>query len=313
MNTDRLRCRPSYCQMSVAIIFALLWASKCAAEKPEAIAIELEQLFRDNSRILNTHEERLSGSGADFLLAETTNAQFVCIAEPHNVSEVPKFVTALFDMLQQRRGYQVEEVEIIADVARLAKGSISGVWGLDRVLDSGDVKDYLLSNPGQPDPRREFLKLRAAWSEDNLARYSAERGSTAARSADQHREDGFKRGFRHYYELAKTKDDPDPRVIFRFGHVHMSRQAGRRFDSLGRYLNIQLINEPGQYWSLTDYPEYRPLAVVGDPHRWVLVDLRPARSPLRAGKLDASDELKKFVENYDAVLLLGGGSRGRRL
>ena len=79
------------------------------------------------------------------------------------------------------------------------------------------------------------------------------------------------------------------------------------------YLNLQVINEPGKYWSLTDYPEYGPLASVGDPSKWIIVDLRAAREPLRAGKFPASDKLTRFVFNFDAVLLMGGASKGRKL
>jgi hypothetical protein len=261
----------------------------CWADTPQQASTQLEQLFRENSRVIKLSEQKLTGDGVDFLLAETTGAQFVCIAEPHNVREIPKFVTALFDLLQLHRGYHylaieqgpfitgqigkrvseksneeiqefakqqrravhfrtVEEVTMIADVASLSEGSISGVWGLDRVLDRSYLIEYLASEAGRSDPQREFLRRRADWSEDNLARYGADRNS-----------------------------------------------------------------EAGRYWSLTDYQEFQPLANVGDPHQWVLVDLRPARSPLREGKFKVSKKLGKFVEDFDAVLLLGGGSRGRRL
>jgi len=116
-------------------------------------------------------------------------------------------------------------------------------------------------------------------------------------------------------------------VIFRFGHTHMGRLDYRSYASLGRYLgefaaenglstfhlNLQAINKPGKYWSLTDYPEFEPLANVGDPLKWVLVDLRPAREPLRAGTFPASKKLTRFVFNFDAVLLIGGLSKGRKL
>jgi len=116
-------------------------------------------------------------------------------------------------------------------------------------------------------------------------------------------------------------------VILRFGHTHLGRLPGRNYNSLGRYLdefaaehelnsfqiNIQLINQPGVYWSLTEYPEYGPLSRVGDRKTWLIVDLRPARAALKAGELSASDKLKQMVFDYDAVLLLGGGSKGRRL
>ena len=144
---------------------------------------------------------------------------------------------------------------------------------------------------------------------------------------DCHREEGFEAGLRHYYERASSADGAPPRVIFRFGHTHMGRLDYRSYASLGRYLgefaaengsrafylNLQAINEPGKYWSLTDYPEYEPLANVGDPSKWVLVDLRPARERLRADTVEASEKLTRLVFNFDAVLLIGGLSKGGKL
>ena len=331
-------------------------------------AADLESLFRENSHLLILKESELSGPGLEFLLTEVDDAQFLCLAEPHNSHEIPQLVTALFARLQDERSFRylaieqgplitrriaeraqsstndairkimkkrkkalhfktAEEVEMIADVARLSSGSIPGVWGLDRVLDASYVDKWLSSDDGREDPEAPFLRERAAWSAENLAMYKSDRDPGDGPSPDQHREDGFKGGFHHYHDQASSDGAPPPRVIFRFGHTHMGRVDYRSYASLGRYLgeiaaenglrafhlNLQAINEPGKYWSLTDYPDYEPLANVGDPSKWVLVDLRPAREPLRAGKLEASENLKRFVFNFDAVLLIGGLSKGRKL
>ncbi len=220
-----------------------------------------------------------------------------------------------------------EEVEMIADIARISTGTIPGVWGLDRVLDPSYVDRWLSSDDGNEDPDASFLRERADWSAENLAMYESKRDPGDGPSPDQHREDGFKTGFQHYYEQVATDAASPPRVLFRFGHTHMGRLDYRSYASLGRYLgevaaendlrafhlNLQAINEPGKYWSLTDYPEYEPLASVGDPAKWVLVDLRPAREPIREGTLQASKELTRLVFNFDAVLLIGGLSKGHKL
>jgi hypothetical protein len=328
----------------------------------------LESLFREHSHVLILEEGKLSGPGLEFLLAETDDAQFLCLAEPHNSQPIPMFVTSLFERLQDDRSFRYlaieqgplitrriaelaqsstnddirkfmkkrkkalhfetsEEVEMIADVGRVSTGSIPRVWGLDRVLDASYVEKWLASDDGREDPEAPFLRERAAWSAENLAMYKSRRDQGDGPSPDQFREDGFKTGFRHYYEQASAEGAPPPRVIFRFGHTHMGRLDYRSYSSLGRYLgefaaenglrafhlNLQAINKPGKYWSLTDYPEYEPLANVGDPSRWVLVDLRPAREPLRAGRLQASKKLTSFVFNFDAVLLIGGLSKGSKL
>lgn len=324
----------------------------------------LEQLFRENSRVLTLADGKLSGPGIEFLLEQVADARFVCLAEPHNSHEIPLFVTALFERLQAERSFHylaieqgplitrriaemagsstdaeirkamkkhkkalhfetAEEVEMIADVARLSSGSITGVWGLDRVLDAPFVESWLSSEEGAADAEAAFLRERADWSAENLAMYKHGGGEGVA--PDQHREDGFKAGFRHYYERASGEGAP--RVLFRFGHTHMGRLDYRSYPSLGRwlgefaaenesgafYLNLQAINDGGKYWSLTDYPDYEPLSAVGDPSKWVLVDLRPAREPLGAGTLEASKKLTQLVFNFDAVLLIGGLSKGGKL
>jgi len=345
---------------------ATLICALAVAAGPCLAGDRLESLFRENSRELTLEDGRLSGPAMEFLLAETEEAQFLCLAEPHNSHEIPILVTSLFERLQTDRSFRylaieqgpritghitdlarsatnaeilkamkkrkkalhfktAEEVAMIADVARISKGSLPGVWGLDRVLDASYVEKWLSSDEGADDPEASFVRERAEWSAENLAMYRGSRGDGP--SPDRHREDGFKTGLRHYYERASSEDGAPPRVIFRFGHTHMGRRDYRSYASLGRYLgelaaengsrafylNLQAINEPGKYWSLTDYPEYEPLANVGDPSKWVLVDLRPARERLRADTVEAGEKLTRLVFNFDAVLLIGGLSKGDKL
>jgi hypothetical protein len=328
----------------------------------------LEELFRANSYPVVLRDGKLSDAGTGFLAGESQDVQFFCIGEPHNVREIPWFMTALFERLQVQRGFHylaieqgpfiterigllaqskandeirkvvrkrrkalhfraAEEVEMIADVSRASEGAIAGVWGLDRVLEPAYLEDYLSSSAGSTGTDAEFLKSRAEWSAKNLSMYQAPRGSEDWMSADQHRENGLKTGFRHYYDRATSKDGAPARVLFRFGHVHMGRSSDGSGSSFGHYLSkfaetndlasfhlsIQLVNKPGHYWSLTEYPEFEPLANVGDPTRWILVDLRPARAALLAGNLAANEKLRRMVVDFDAVLLMGGASKGRKL
>ncbi len=338
------------------------------AASEEAPSTSLEELFRASSYTVETSAGKLTGAGAEFLARESRDVQFFCIGEPHNVREIPRFVTALFESLQERHGFHylaieqgplitrhigrlaqsedqshirktvkkrrkalhfrtVEEVEMIADAARASRGGIAGVWGLDRVLDASYLRKYLASPEGSADQEAGFLQGRGEWSAKNLSMYDAPRGSPDWLAADQHREDGFKTGFQHYYGRATAEDGRPPRVLFRFGHVHMGRSGDDDGGSLGHYLsrfardngletfhlNIQLINRPGRYWSLTQYPEYEPLAKAGDPERWILVDLRPARAALLAGEFTSHARLLRLAVDFDAVLLMGGASKGRKL
>jgi hypothetical protein len=362
--------RPAPNRPAFAVSLCVLATSVvvCSAETPGGEpGSGLEELFRQNSRTLVLQDGRLAGDGADFLISEAGDTRFFCIGEPHNVREIPGFVTALFRQLQEKQGFHylaieqgpfitnrigsvagsqekelrrfgkknkkalhfrtVEEVEMMAAVWQASEGSIQGVWGLDRVLAPAPLEDHLASSSGKDDPEAPFLRERGEWSAKNLSMYRSPPGSSEGLSANQHREDGFKSGFEYYYRRATTPEDSTPRVVFRFGHVHMGRLANRRYGSLGHYLsrlaedddtgsfhlNLQLINRPGHYWSLTEYPEYEPLANVGDPDRWILVDLRPARAALRAEQFPPHDKLARLILDFDAVLLLGGASKGHRL
>ena len=72
-----------------------------------------------------------------------------------------------------------------------------------------------------------------------------------------------------------------------------------------------VVNDPGTYWSIGEDPAYALLARVGSTKEWTIVDLRPLRDLWYAGKLKAlSAEMRKTMFAFDAVLLVGNGTRG---
>jgi len=75
-------------------------------------------------------------------------------------------------------------------------------------------------------------------------------------------------------------------------------------------VNLQIINRPGRYWSLTDYPDFAPIARAGSPDAWRVVDLRPLRDLVHARKVRVAPPLGRMIFGFDAVVLLGGASRG---
>jgi hypothetical protein len=77
------------------------------------------------------------------------------------------------------------------------------------------------------------------------------------------------------------------------------------------HLAAWLVNKPGTYWSLTESPGFELLARQGSTEGWTIVDLRPLRPLLHAGRLAAvTPQLRTTVASYDAVLLIGSGKRG---
>jgi hypothetical protein len=99
----------------VVVAVALCCAATFAATKPAAVQARAESLLDSlvtaNARSLSLERGRLSGPGAEWLLAEAARAQFVAIGEEHNVVEIPEAVTALLTDLQPRAGYRYVALE----------------------------------------------------------------------------------------------------------------------------------------------------------------------------------------------------------
>ncbi|MES2522574.1 MAG: hypothetical protein V4617_07760 [Gemmatimonadota bacterium] len=145
------------------------------------------------------------------------------------------------------------------------------------------------------------------------------------------REEHMKEAFMGAYRQAQRSGDSLPRVLLKFGTVHGGKWLNNmKVHTLGSFLHgfaksnghasfhliAWLVNEPGTFWSLAESPAYLPVARVGSTKEWIIVDLRPIRAQSYTGKLGAlSRELNDVLFAYDAVLLIGGGTRGthRRL
>ena len=144
--------------------------------------------------------------------------------------------------------------------------------------------------------------------------------------SNAYRERYMKAQFMVQYRDAQRSGDSLPRVLVKVGSTHGGNWRSETYvQSLGNFLNqyalangrtafhlvVWLVNEPGTYWTLGDDPSYLPLARTGSPSMSYVVDFRPLRDLWYAGKLRAlSADLRDAVFGYDAVLLLGSGSRG---
>ena len=136
----------------------------------------------------------------------------------------------------------------------------------------------------------------------------------------------MKLNFMANYRAAQRAGDTLPRVLLKFGSVHAGNWlSSTNVHTIGRFVDefaiangrdafhmvAWLVNEPGTYWTLTESPEYLPLARVGSTRSWTIVDLRPLRPFAHAGRLSSmSREMRTLVFAYDAVLLIGSGTRG---
>ena len=71
------------------------------------------------------------------------------------------------------------------------------------------------------------------------------------------------------------------------------------------------VNEPGHFWTVSEYPDYAAIARAGSTDRWWVIDLRPLRSLVAAGEVEGvNDEMKKVSFGFDLALLIGGGNPG---
>jgi hypothetical protein len=155
---------------------------------------------------------------------------------------------------------------------------------------------------------------------------AANRGAFSGYEANSERERYMKDLFMDEYRKAQRRGESLPRVLVKIGSVHGGKWLSPYYvDALGNFLHevaisnsresfhlvAWLVNEPGTYWSITDDPAFQPLSRAGSTRETVIVDLRPMRDLWVAGRLKAmSPDMMKWVFGYDAVLLIGSGTRG---
>lgn len=98
--------------VSTSIRFLLILSGLFLSyESVKAQQLNLEELLKSNSYILEKEENRLSGNGLDFLLKASSDAQFFAFGEEHFVKEVPEIVTMLFAELHRKSGYDYLALE----------------------------------------------------------------------------------------------------------------------------------------------------------------------------------------------------------
>jgi hypothetical protein len=156
--------------------------------------------------------------------------------------------------------------------------------------------------------------------------YSSRTDGPAIYRSNDRRERYMKARFVDEYEAARVRGDSLPRVLLKFGQWHAIRGVlnwgsvqslgtfvsefahGHRMESL--HIWTGLVDEPGRYWTLSDSPDYVSLAKAGSTDRWWIIDLRPIRPLVAAGKVTGmNEEMRKVVFGFDLALLIGNGNR----
>ncbi len=92
-------------------LFGTALAALCFFLATSAMAQEkLADTLSANRFVLNEKDGKLSGPGADLLLREAADSQFILVGEPHGIVDVPEFLEKLFE-LAHRSGFSHLAVE----------------------------------------------------------------------------------------------------------------------------------------------------------------------------------------------------------
>ena len=134
------------------------------------------------------------------------------------------------------------------------------------------------------------------------------------------REENMKRLFMRNYREARQRGDELPKVLLKFGHVHLEygRSARTRLLTLGNFVtelarsndlgSVSIMSvchgEPGHWREIRAWAGMTPVADVADPHAWTLIDLRPLRRQRKLVKT-VSPELEEMIWSFDLLLLIG--------
>jgi hypothetical protein len=105
--------------MKTKIILAGLLAVLPPARVGSGQELSLDSLLEAHSYDLSIEGDRLMGPGLELILAAARDAQFVAIAEEHNLRELNQLSSRLFEELQRAYGF---------DYVALEQGSVIASW-----------------------------------------------------------------------------------------------------------------------------------------------------------------------------------------
>ncbi|HEX8638094.1 MAG TPA: hypothetical protein VF692_08535 [Pyrinomonadaceae bacterium] len=140
------------------------------------------------------------------------------------------------------------------------------------------------------------------------------------------REENMKSLFMREYRKAQAAGEKLPKVLLKLGHNHTIRGLNwTNLPTLGNFVSefaksndmnsfnlaVYVNNAAGDYGVLSSNPDLKTLAEAAPKDKWTVIDLRQIRKYVSAGKSTGTNtEMKRIIFGFDAILVIGGGSRG---
>ena len=140
------------------------------------------------------------------------------------------------------------------------------------------------------------------------------------------REENMKELFMRQYRIAQAAGEKTPKVLVKMGHYHIMRGINptnvftlgnfvsefAKSNNLKSFVMAMWLNNASGYsdW-MPKNESFKAMAKVAPTDKWTIIDFRPLRSYVSAGKVqDINDTMRQAILSYDAALVIGGGSPG---
>jgi hypothetical protein len=143
------------------------------------------------------------------------------------------------------------------------------------------------------------------------------------------REENMKDLFLMNYRRAEAKGDKLPKVLMKLGYWHTIRGIFRaNVPTLGNFVSefakansmksfhlaVFINNQPGGFRALADASAFKPMVDLTPVDSWTIIDFRPLRDYLHAGKLKGIKyDLYQAIFAFDAALIMGGAGAGSHI
>lgn len=258
-----------------------------------------------------------------------------------------------YDILADRYLFPLLEMAAESDSARAVIRSVqaqadSGIAEAVRTGNPGLI--YLFSAPDEPfvrlrralEPDSGSSAMRVIETMQETAAINRLFMSGENWESNRRRVAWLKRSMSGYLEAGRKAYGEQPKVMVKLGYNHLARglNDSRQFDVGAmlaqlaeadgeRSFHLLVIGGPGARTAAFNPMEMRyveqpasalgdaaagaPLAELALENGWTLFDLRPLRPAIHDRRVNASDALVRLAFNFDAVLLISGGTPAQAL
>lgn len=134
------RLFPDHTLVRVSIILSAILGAHAANAEPQALQPTFMERLTSAEQPLQVTETALSGPGAAVLSSAVNKARYVLIGEDHLSREIPRFTTALCQMMAPQ-GLQALAVEIGPEAARIVNDNLRRPDRIDR------LSRYMVAHP----------------------------------------------------------------------------------------------------------------------------------------------------------------------